>query len=88
MALHFGTLTDGAFSAFIGAGSNPSPSPSSGGGGGVIYRDKKPTKKECEKLYLPKIQADLEKIIAESRIRFIIHGVELLNEQEKIKDKL
>jgi len=35
-------------------------------GGGIIYRDrphKKPTKQECESLYLPKVKAKLIRIL-------------------------
>lgn len=36
------------------------------GGGGIVYRDrpqKKPTKKECESLYFPKVRAKLIRIL-------------------------
>jgi len=39
----------------------------SGGGvsGGIIHRDRRPTKKECELLYFPKVYIDLIKMIDE-----------------------
>jgi len=78
MTMNLGLLTDGTFSAFVGIGNGSSP----GGGGGIIYRERNPTKKECEKLYFPKIYADLEKVIAESRIRFILKGIEIQEGKE------
>lgn len=38
-----------------------------GGGvvGGIIHRDRKPTKKECELLYFPKVYVELIKMIEE-----------------------
>lgn len=34
-------------------------------GGGIIYRDRKPTKKECELLYFPKVDTELIKMLEE-----------------------
>jgi len=45
-----------------------------GGIGGVVYRDryrdKKPSKEECETLYFPKVHTELIKIIMEQEKKF------------------
>ena len=52
------------------------------GGGGIIYRDryKKPTKKECELLYFPKVYMDL--------IRMLNDGCELVRLPEIQTDSI
>jgi hypothetical protein len=53
-------------------------------GGGIIYRDRevkrKPTKKECESLYLPKVRANLIKIFKHRCENFLVK-VKLFNDK-------
>jgi len=57
-------------------------------GGGIIYRDRevkrKPTKKECEALYFPKVKANLIRVFKHKSENFKIVAKLFTNEPDKL----